>query len=151
MTPCPLFEEADFFVTLPLPLQALYIVGQEIDQEFVGVFIAGGELDSGGGGSGFEEGFDGLRSAALHPVGVGGGEDGSLQGSVAVAVERVDRGAAVDEKLDGGGLGSPCGDVEGGAVARDVEVSVTVDVERCGAYAEVEETGETFGVVVAGE
>jgi len=125
-------------------------VRQEIDQKFVGLFVAGGECDACGGGSRFEKGFDGFGGAAVLPVGIGGGEDGSLQGSVSVAVECVDGGAGFDEGADGVVLGSPGGYVESGAVGGDLEVAVSV-IEGGGADAEFDETAEAFGVVVASE
>ena len=71
--------------------------------------VASGEFDAGGGGSGFEESFDGVGSAAVFPVRVDRGFDGELNGGAALAVEGVDWGAAGYEELDGFGPRAPGG------------------------------------------
>lgn len=124
--------------------------GLVLTEEFVGFGVAGGELDILGGGSGMEKSFDGFCGAAVLPVRVGCGADGELESGVSLAVECVDGGSACDEEFYGGGVGSPCGYVEGGAVSGDVVVAIPF-VEGSGAYTEVEELAGAFGVSVAGE
>jgi len=110
--------------------------------------VAGGDCDVVGGGSGLEQGLDGVGSTAISPVGVDGGFDGELEGGAAFAVAGVDEGSTGDEEFYGFGPGSPGGDVEGGTVFCDVEVGVAC-VEGSDGHAEVEEIADTFGVAVA--
>ena len=119
-------------------------------EECVGFFVAGGDCDVFGGGSGFEESADGVRGAAGLPVGLDCGFDGEFEGGAAFAVDGVDRCFARDEEFDDFGTRSPGSYVESSAVWGDVEVAVA-EVESVGWDAEVEEIADAFDVVVAGE
>ena len=119
-------------------------------QEPVRLVVAGGKVDTGNGGSGLEECFDGFGCAAVLPVGVGAGFDGEGERAAALAIEGIDGSSAGDEGFDGGRPASPGGYVESGAIAGDVEVTIAA-IEGCGADAEVEQGVDAFYVGVAGE
>lgn len=119
-------------------------------EECVGFVVACGDFDVFGGGSGFEQGFDGVGGAAVLPVGVDCGFDGEVEGGAAFAVDGVDGCSAGDEEFDDFGTRSPGSYLEGCAVWCDVEVAVA-EVESVGWDAQVEEIADAFDVVVAGE
>src|SRR5580700_10636940 len=107
-----------------------------VKKELIDGVVAGGELDAFGGGSGGEEGGDGVGLAAALPVRVDAGFDGELEGGAAAFVLSIDQGvdtrAARDELADDGVPGAPCGVVESGGVFRRLEVGVAFGPERVG-------------------
>src|SRR5262245_27087687 len=85
------------------------------------------------------------------PVGVDASADSQSEGGAAVAIQCIDWSAAFDEEFDCRVLRTPGSDVEGGAIAGNSKVTVSLRVERDDIDPEIQEMANTVGISISGK
>src|SRR5262245_20094962 len=85
------------------------------------------------------------------PVGIDASADGQSEGGSPVAIQCIEWSAAFDEKFDCRMLRAPGSDMQGGAIASNSKVTISLSVERGNINTEIQEMSITVGIAISGK